>query len=177
MRFSLTALAVSAALLAAPSAFAQSQADLENDVSTPGDVLTYGMGYDLTRHSAMTQINKETVKRLVPAWSYSLADSRGQETFPLVHNGVMYATTHNATVAIDALTGAQKWKTAVEYPAETPRVACCGIVNRGAAIKDGKLIRTTLDAHITALDMETGAELWKTKSIDSKRAIPSRSPR
>ena len=168
MRLNLTALAVSAALLAAPAAFAQSQADLENDVSTPGDVLTYGMGYDLTRHSALTQINKDTVKRLVPAWSYSLADSRGQETFPLIHNGVMYATTHNATVAVDALTGTQKWKTAVEYPAETPRVACCGIVNRGGAIKDGKFIRTTLDAHIVALDMATGAELWKTKSIDFK---------
>ena len=68
MRLNLTVLAVSAALLAAPAAFAQSQADLENDVSTPGDVLTYGMGYDLTRHSALTQINKDTVKRLVPAW-------------------------------------------------------------------------------------------------------------
>lgn len=168
MRLNLTALAVSAALLAAPSAFAQSQADLVNDANTPGDVLTYGMGYDLTRHSPLDEINKDTVKRLVPKWTYSLADTRGQESFPLVHNGAMYVTTHNSTAKVDALTGRQIWKTAVEYPAETPRVACCGIVNRGAAIKDGKIIRTTLDAQITALDAETGEELWKTKSIDFK---------
>ena len=33
---------------------------------------------------------------------------------------------------------------------------------------DGKLFRTTLDAHVIALDMATGAELWRTKSIDFK---------
>ena len=33
---------------------------------------------------------------------------------------------------------------------------------------DGKLFRTKLDAHVIALDMATGAELWRTKSIDFK---------
>ena len=33
---------------------------------------------------------------------------------------------------------------------------------------DGKLFRTTLDAHVIALDMATGAEVWRTKSIDFK---------
>ncbi|HMQ58529.1 MAG TPA: PQQ-binding-like beta-propeller repeat protein, partial [Rhizobiaceae bacterium] len=93
-------------------------------------------------------------------------DNRGQESFPLVKDGVMYVTTHNSTVAIDAMTGKQVWKSVIEYPAETPRVACCGIVNRGVAMLDGKLYRTTLDAHVIALDAATGAEVWRTKSID-----------
>ena len=80
----------------------------------------------------------------------------------------MYLTTHDATVAIDALTGRQIWKTKVEYPPATPRVACCGIVNRGLAAYEGRLFRTTLDAHVVAYDMKTGKRLWKSKAINFK---------
>ena len=80
----------------------------------------------------------------------------------------MYVTTHKSTMALDAKTGKQIWKTLVEYPAETPRVACCGIVNRGVAMYEGKLFRTTLDANVMAIDAATGEELWKTNSIDFK---------
>ena len=147
---------------------AQSLDDLKNDKSTPGDILTYGMGYDLTRHSPLKRINSENVKNLRPVWTYSLADTRGQESFPIIHDGVMYVTTHSSTMALDAVTGKQKWKAVIEYPAETPRVACCGIVNRGVAILNGRIFRTTLDAHVIALDAKTGKEAWRTKSIDFK---------
>lgn len=164
------ALAASAALsvVLCTGALAQSADDLKMDASTPGDILTYGMGHGQQRYSPLDQINRDTVKRLVPVWNYSLNDSRGQETFPLVMDGVMYVTSHNATAAIDARTGKQIWKTMVEYPAETPRVACCGIVNRGAAIYEGKLFRTTLNANVVALDAKTGEEIWSTNSIDFK---------
>jgi alcohol dehydrogenase (cytochrome c) len=56
----------------------------------------------------------------------------------------------------------------IEYPPDTTRVVCCGIVNRGAAMFDGKLYRTTLDAHVIALDLKTGKEIWRTKSADPK---------
>lgn len=165
MRLAMTSLLL--ALVALPAG-AQSLQDLKNDQATPGDILTYGMGYDLNRYSPLDQINPDTVKRMVPVWSYSLGDTRGQETFPLLVDGKMIVTTHSATAALDPITGRQIWKTALDYPAETPRVACCGIVNRGAALLDGKIFRTTLDAHVTALSLETGEELWKTKSIDFK---------
>ena len=165
MRIALTALALS---LAATSVGAQSLQDLKNDQNTPGDILTYGMGYDMNRFSPLDQINKETVKRLVPVWSYSLGNNRGQETFPLLVDGKMIVTSHDATMVLDAKSGRQLWKTAVEYPAETPRVACCGIVNRGAAVLDGKIFRTTLDAYVVALGLDSGEELWRTKSIDFK---------
>lgn len=155
--------------IALPDAgWAQSLADLENDENTPEDVLVYGMGYSHNRHSQLDQINPESIGDLHPAWTYSLADTRAQESHPLIHEGVMYVTTHNSTVALDAITGRQIWKSMLDYPAETLRVACCGIVNRGSAILDGKLFRTTLDAHVIALDMKTGEELWRTKSIDFK---------
>ncbi len=154
------------AWLTGTPAMSQTANDLKNDGATPNDILTYGMGQGQTRYSSLKQINKDTVKKLVPVWSYSLNDSRGQETFPLLHDGMMYVTTHASTIALNPATGAQIWKTAVEYPAETPRVACCGIVNRGAAIYEGKIFRTTLDANVVALDAKTGKEIWRTKSIE-----------
>jgi len=70
-----------------------------------GDVLTQGMGYGLQRFSTLAQINKDTVRRLVPRWAYALGDDRGQESQPLVRDDVIYFTTHNATMAVDALSG------------------------------------------------------------------------
>jgi alcohol dehydrogenase (cytochrome c) len=148
----------------AGGAFSQSADDLKNDEKTPGDVLVYGMGYSGQRYSPLTQINKDNVKKLVPVWGHALTDNRGAEAFPLVHNGVIYVTIHNATIAVDAMTGKQIWRAAHEYPPETLRVVCCGIVNRGAAIYEGKIIRALLDNHIIAMDAKTGKELWKVKS-------------
>jgi alcohol dehydrogenase (cytochrome c) len=97
-----------------------------------------------------------------------MADNRGLEGQALVKDGVVFLTDHEKTVAVDALTGREIWKTMVEYPPETTRVVCCGIVNRGAALFDGKLFRTTLDANVIALDAKTGKEVWRTKSSDPK---------
>jgi len=162
MRSTLLAALVSAAIPVA--ALAQTADELKNDDKTPGDVLTYGMGYSQHRFSPLTQVNRQTVKRLVPAWSYSLADNRGLEGQALVKDGVVFLTDHEKTVAVDALTGREIWKTMIEYPPETTRVVCCGIVNRGAALFDGKLYRTTLDANVIALDAKSGKEVWRTKS-------------
>src|SRR6185312_15132702 len=90
---------------------------------------------------------------------------------PLVYNGVIYITSQNKTVAVDALTGKEIWNTPVEYPPETTRSVCCGIVNRGAAIYEGKVFRTTLDARVIALDMKTGKQIWSVKSGDAKDGI------
>jgi len=166
MRSTLLAALVSAAI--PMTALAQTADELKNDDKTPGDVLTYGMGYSQHRFSPLTQINRQTVKRLVPAWSYSMADNRGLEGQALVKDGVVFLTDHEKTVAVDALTGREIWKTMIEYPPETTRVVCCGIVNRGAALFDGKLYRTTLDANVIALDAKSGKEVWRTKSSDPK---------
>ena len=64
------------------------------------------------------------------------ADGPGGPTGPIVYQGVIYVTTHAATMAIDVKTGKQIWKTKVEYPPETPRIVCCGIINRGVAIHE-----------------------------------------
>src|SRR5215510_8308978 len=162
------AMAIGLAVIASQWAAAQTSEQLAKGATDTSNVLNYGMGYNLNRFSTLDQINKETVKNLVPVWNYSFADDRSEESQPLVYQGVIYVTTHSATMAVDAKTGKQIWKTKVEYPPETPRIVCCGIINRGAALFDGKVFRTTLDANVIALDAKTGKELWRQKAADIK---------
>jgi alcohol dehydrogenase (cytochrome c) len=152
-------------------AFAQSAADLRDAAKTPDRVLTYGMSYSQQRFSTLNQIDRQTVKRLVPAWSYSLDSSNGEESQALVMGGVMYITTHDKTVALDAVTGKEIWKTMATYPAETTKVVCCGIVNRGGALYNGKFFRTILDGRVQALDAKTGKEIWNVRSGDPKDGL------
>jgi alcohol dehydrogenase (cytochrome c) len=162
------AMAASLVMLASTWANAQTSEQLVKGATDTSNVLNYGMGYNLQRFSTLNQINKDSVKNLVPVWNYSFNDDRSEESQPLVYQGVIYVTSHNATMAVDAKTGKQIWKSKVEYPAETPRIVCCGIINRGAALYEGKVFRTTLDANVIALDAKDGKELWRQKAADIK---------
>ena len=163
-----SALVVAVLLLFATATSAQTLDDLKNDGKNSDNILTYGMGYQQHRYSPLNQINKSNLKRLVPVWNLSLDNNWGEQAQPLVYNGVMYVTNARATVAIDVATGKQIWKHNLEWPPETPRVVCCGVSNKGAAILNGKVFRTTLDAHVIALDMKTGKEVWKSKAAEWK---------
>jgi alcohol dehydrogenase (cytochrome c) len=147
-------------------ASAQSIQDLVNDAKTGNDVLINGMGYNAQRYSQLTQINKRNVKRLVPVWNTSLASNLGEQAQPVIYNGIMYVTNFSSTFAIDALTGRILWRNNLDLDPGLARVICCGQVNRGAAIYDGKVFRGTPDAFVQALDAKTGKELWKTKLLD-----------
>src|SRR6478609_5928890 len=161
-------LAVGLALLFAPAAMAQTADELAKGSDDTSAVVNYGMGYNLNRFSPLKTINKDNVKHLIPVWNYSYDDNRSEESQPLIYKGVLSVTTNSATMAVDAKTGKQMWKTKVEYPPEVPRIVCCGIINRGAAIYDGKIFRTTLDANVIALDAKTGKELWRKNAIEFK---------
>jgi alcohol dehydrogenase (cytochrome c) len=145
------------------------QDELLNDGKNPENVTTFGMGYDLKMYSPLSQINKSNVKRLVPVWNFSLANEMGELSQPTIYNGVMYVVNGNWTFAIDVATGRQVWRTPVSYDRAVLRIASAGAIMRGAAtIYNGKLYRTTLDAHVLALDMKTGKEVWKQKFADHR---------
>jgi alcohol dehydrogenase (cytochrome c) len=162
----LKCLALISACAIAGAAFAQTANDLKADHKTAGDILTYGMGYNNQRFSALKQINKDNVGKLSAKWAYSLNNPQSHESQPMVYDGVMYITTHDSTAALDPLTGKQLWKNMIEYKRDVFAMACCGLLNRGVAIYDGKVYRGTLDSHIIAYDAKTGKELWKTKVAD-----------
>jgi quinoprotein glucose dehydrogenase len=78
----------------------------------------YGGNSGGTRYSTLTQINKENVKNLQPAWSYDTGENKNQQQRggdmqcqPIVINGIMYGTTPRLKVfAIEAATGKELWK-------------------------------------------------------------------
>ncbi len=156
-------------LLAGGSAAAQSLADLRNDAATAGDVTTYGMGWGQQRFAAGKQIDAKNVDKLVPIWNLSLNHSANASTQPLLIDGVLYLTTHDATVAVDAMTGRQKWRVPVELPPDITAYLCCGTQSRGAAVLDGVLYRTTIDARVMAMNAKDGKTLWTAKAADYKQ--------
>jgi alcohol dehydrogenase (cytochrome c) len=160
-----------AILSGASAAYAQSLDDLKNDGRNTDNILTYGMGYHQQRYSRLSQIDRKNVRRLVPVWNLSLDNNWGEQAQPIVYDGVMYVTNARHTVAIDVATGKQIWKHTLEWPPETPRVVCCGVSNKGAAIYNGRVYRTTLDAHVIALNAKDGKELWKTKIAEWKDGV------
>ena len=109
--------------------------EIVNDSKSVADVLTYGLGQEGQRFSTLNQINPETISRLVPAWTMSLGDEkmRGQETQPLVRDGVLYFTgSYSRVYAVDAKTGKKKW----QYTPKLPEglLTCCDVINRGGAL-------------------------------------------
>lgn len=126
--------------------------------------------YASTRYSRLDQINTQNVANLRPAWTFSTGVLRGHEAAPLVVNNTMYIVTPypNILYALDLTQpGATiKWRYEPKPVRASQGVACCDVVNRGAAYADGKIVYNTLDNHTVAVDAETGAEVWKTKLGD-----------
>ena len=169
MKNLLSATAIGLMLTSASFAGNISEADLAGDQASAGDVLTNGMGRHLQRYSPLDTLNKDNVKNLVPAWAFSLGGEkqRGQETQPIVHDGVMYITgSYSRMYAIDLKSGEELW----QYDARLPEgiLPCCDVINRGAAIYNDKVYFGTLDARIVALDAKTGDVVWRKKIDDYK---------
>ncbi|HUU73080.1 MAG TPA: PQQ-binding-like beta-propeller repeat protein [Burkholderiales bacterium] len=133
------------------------------------DWLTYGHTYENQRFSALDQINRDNVTQLVPRWIYQTGISATFLASPVVADGVMYVSTpRNDVVALDAVTGAEKWR--YRHQMKTSKL-CCGPANRGVSIGYGAVYMASADARLIALDMETGAVIW-----DIFMAVPDEDP-
>src|SRR5437763_8832169 len=129
--------------------------------------LTFGGNYSNQRHSPLTQITPANVNRLVPQWTFQTGTLGNFETTSLFRDNVLYVTgPQNVAWAIDARTGRQIWRYRREL--QPNLTACCGLVNRGFGVLGDKLFMVTLDAHLMALDMKTGAIAWDVTMQDYK---------
>ena len=139
-------------------------------VADDGEWTMPAKNYASTRYSGLDQINATNVRNLRPAWSFSTGVLRGHEAAPLVVGSTMYVVTPfpNYLYAIDLSPpgGEMKWKYDPQQARSAPGVACCDVVNRGAAYADGKIFYNTLDVQTVAVDAKTGQEVWKTKLGD-----------
>ena len=174
MYFHRPRLLIPALVFLTSSAFAQAQrpskvddATLRHAAQGNGDEwLSYGFTPQETRYSPLSQINASNVSRLGLAWSYEVGPGGGgQEATPLVHNGVIFSITQWSVVfAVDARTGKEKWRWDPEVNQAALRSKiCCGIVQRGVALYDGKIIAPAIDGRLFALDEETGKPVWEAR--------------
>jgi PQQ-dependent dehydrogenase (methanol/ethanol family) len=123
--------------------------------------------YASSRFSPLGEIDRGNVARLELAWSFSTGIDKGHEAAPIVVGDTMYVVTPfpNYVYAFDlSKPGANvKWKFDPKTSTSAQGVACCDVVNRGAAYADGRLFFNTLDNQSIALDAASGRELWRVK--------------
>jgi PQQ-dependent dehydrogenase (methanol/ethanol family) len=128
--------------------------------------------YANTRYSGLNQITADNVARLQVSWTFSTGVLRGQEAAPIVAGQTMYVVTPfpNILHALDLThPGATRWSYEPKPLSAAQGVACCDVVNRGAAYADGRVFFNTLDNHTVAVDAETGKEIWRTRLGDINR--------
>jgi lanthanide-dependent methanol dehydrogenase len=122
--------------------------------------------YANSRYSELAQITPSNAKNLRAAWTFSTGVLRGHEGQPLVTGNTMYVVTPypNVSYALDLATEGQplKWKARPENAQTAVGLACCDVVNRGAAFADGRIFYNLLDGHTVAIEAATGKLLWRT---------------
>ncbi|MFV0277227.1 MAG: PQQ-dependent dehydrogenase, methanol/ethanol family [Parahaliea sp.] len=119
------------------------------------------------RYSPLRDINTDNVSGLGLDWYFDYPTHRGMEATPLVVDGVIYSTASWSMVfAHDARTGKLLW---FYDPQVSPSWAvhlCCDVVNRGVAVRDGRVFFGTLDGRLIALDAASGKLVWKVQTTD-----------
>ena len=131
----------------------------------PADWLMVRRNYQGWSHSPLTQITRETVRELQLAWVWPMNEGQGNETSPLVHNGVVYlVNTMNIVQALDAKTGELIWENHVG-PNQMIGLAAM----RNIALGGDKLFVATTDARLVALDARNGRKVWETAIADRSK--------
>jgi quinohemoprotein ethanol dehydrogenase len=146
-------------------------AALRNAAKSGDEWLTYGRDYAETHYNPLNQINAGNVKQLGLAWSWETESPSGGrvEATPLVSNGIVYGVlAWDVMFALDARTGKLKWRWDPEISREHISKLCCGPVNRGVAIYNGKVYAGLLDGRVVALDQNTGKVVWQAQATDNK---------
>ncbi|HEY3542268.1 MAG TPA: PQQ-binding-like beta-propeller repeat protein [Gaiellaceae bacterium] len=122
------------------------------------------------RYSPLTQIDGSNVGQLKGVWRTHLKGSGvaakySAESQPVVWKGVIYVTTGNDDVfAVSVASGKILWDYSSGISQKISTV-CCGWLNRGVAIGDGRVYFGQLDGNVVALDQKTGGVVWKTHLV------------
>src|SRR6185369_17304052 len=143
---------------------------LRTGSKTGDEVVAYGGNWAEQRYSPLKQIDASNVSRLGLAWATEIPVASGnpqthQEETPLVFNGVLYGITPwSVAYAVDLRTKKEIWRVDPEVNQQVwqSRI-CCGVVNRGIALYEGKVIAPVVDGRLRALDMTSGKVLWETR--------------
>ncbi|MCX8280176.1 methanol/ethanol family PQQ-dependent dehydrogenase [Phyllobacterium sp. 0TCS1.6C] len=141
--------------------------DLQALISNSKDWAIQTGDYANTRYSKLNKINKDNVKNLQVAWTFSTGVLRGHEGGPLIIGDIMYvhAPFPNTVYALDLNNdGKILWKYEPKQDPNVIPIMCCDTVNRGVAYGDGKIFLYQADTTLVALDAKTGKPVWSVKN-------------
>lgn len=135
----------------------------------PGVWLTGGRDYQQSYYSPLQAISKSNVQRLGFAWQYDIDTTYGFEATPIVVDGVMFSSgPKGAVYALNAKTGDERWVFEPEIDSAIMSKVCCGPINRGTAVWQGKVFVASLDGYLYALNANTGHIVWKVDTITDR---------
>lgn len=130
------------------------------------DWASYGLNETEQRHSKLDQIDRSNVDGLGLVWAADLREGRGVEATPLMIGRTLYVTSAWSLVyAFDAVTGAEKWVYDPKVDRTRGASACCDVVNRGLAYKNGNLFLATIDGRLISIDAKSGQPNWDVQTI------------
>ena len=144
-----------------PTTRRPTQAELDQADTDTSSWLMYNKGYRGQRYSMLKQVDVSNAQKLRPICMFQLGEIGTFSTGPVVYDGILYATTHLGTYAIDATTCRKLWTH--QHVAQGPEM---NATNKGVAIAGGRVIRGTQDGFLYALDAKTGTPLWVRQVAD-----------
>jgi quinohemoprotein ethanol dehydrogenase len=122
------------------------------------------------RFSTLADIDAGNVADLGLDWYFDYPTHRGLEATPLMVDGVLYTTgSWSMVFAHDARSGELLWFYDPEVPRNWAVHLCCDVVNRGVAVRDGRVFFGTLDGRLIALDAADGKRVWEVQTTDRRR--------
>jgi quinohemoprotein ethanol dehydrogenase len=120
--------------------------------------------------SPLTSISDKTVTDLGLEWVSNLSVPDGISATPIVVDGVIYLSgAYSLVFAVDAASGDIIWQYDPDVRSrfgQDPRMSWTARVNRGVAVWQGKVLTTTADCRLIALDAKTGEKIWSKQTCD-----------
>ena len=161
-------LATGGAALAQPADDFVPVTDAMLEDPAPGDWLMWRRTLDGWGYSPLDQIDRDNVGELRLVWTRGLAAGSQQGT-PLAYGGVLYMPNPRDVIqAIDAVTGDLLWEYRRERPDDLDDYVAAALseAKRNIAIYGDRIISTSADDYVYALDAATGELSWETEILD-----------
>jgi len=161
------------------STMAQSaETNVQNEINVlPADLIarqpaanwvSYNGDYSGRRYSELSQINTQNVEQLRAEWVFHSSNSDRLEVTPIVVNGMMFVTSANDVVALDASTGRIIWH--YSRPITEGLIDDASRhISRGVAVWRNRVYRETDNAHLLCLDARSGNLIWDVPYADWNR--------